>query len=87
MARIGCGFLKAVSVKEANYLQGMKFYENSQYASAISEFKKALRFNPQDTSSLVGLSNSYNMRAQYYNNTVKNTEVAISDIKSAIFFR
>ena len=36
-----------------NYLQGMKFYENSQYASAISEFKKALRFNPQDTSSLV----------------------------------
>lgn len=69
-----------------NYLQGMKFYENSQYASAISEFKKALRFNPQDTSSLVGLSNSYNMRAQYYNNTVKNTEVAISDIKSAIFF-
>ena len=69
-----------------NYIQGKQFYENSQYSSAITEFKKALRYNPKDTSSLIGLSNSYNMRAQYYNNTVKNTVAAISDIKSAIFF-
>lgn len=69
-----------------NYVQGMKYYENSQYASAISEFKKALRYNTRDTSSLIGLSNSYNMRAQYYNNTVKKTDIAVSDIKSAIFF-
>lgn len=69
-----------------NYIQGKQYYENSQYSSAISEFKKALRYNPKDTSSLIGLSNSYNMRAQYYNNTVKDTQTAISDIKSAIFF-
>ncbi len=69
-----------------NYLQGTKFLANSQYTSAISEFKKALRANSDDTSSLIGLSNSYNMRAQYYNNIVKATESAISDLKSALFF-
>lgn len=69
-----------------NYVQGTKYLENSQYSSAINEFKKAIRVNPLDKSSLVGLSNSYNMRAEYYNNTVKATENAISDLKSAIFF-
>ena len=69
-----------------NYLQGLKYLESSQYSSAINEFKKAIRVNPLDTSSLIGLSNSYNMRAEYYNNTVKATENAISDLKSAIFF-
>ena len=69
-----------------NYIQGNKYLENSQYSSAINEFKKAIRVNPLDTSSLIGLSNSYNMRAEYYNNTVKATDSAISDLKSAIFF-
>lgn len=69
-----------------NYVQGNKYLENSQYSSAINEFKKAIRVNPLDTSSLIGLSNSYNMRAEYYNNTVKATDSAISDLKSAIFF-
>ncbi len=69
-----------------NYVQGTKYLENSQYSSAINEFKKAIRVNPLDKSSLVGLSNSYNMRAEYYNNTVKATDNAISDLKSAIFF-
>ena len=48
-----------------NYLQGLKYLESSQYSSAINEFKKAIRVNPLDTSSLIGLSNSYNMRAEY----------------------
>ena len=69
-----------------NYLQGNKYLENSQYTSAINEFKKAIRVNPLDKSSLIGLSNSYNMRAEYYNNTVKAVDNAISDLKSAIFF-
>ena len=69
-----------------NYVQGNKYLENSQYSSAINEFKKAIRVNPADTSSLIGLSNSYNLRAEYYNNKVKATDNAISDLKSAIFF-
>ena len=68
-----------------NYLQGNKYLENSQYSSVINEFKKAIRINPSDTSSLIGLSNSYNLRAEYYNNTVKATDNAISDLKSAVF--
>lgn len=69
-----------------NYVQGNKYLQNSQYSSAINEFKKAIRVNPLDKSSLIGLSNAYNMRAEYYNNTVKATDNAISDLKSAIFF-
>ena len=69
-----------------NYIQGNKYLANSQYTSAINEFKKALRTNPKDASSLIGLSNSYSLRAAYYNNTVKAVDSAISDLKSAIFF-
>ncbi len=69
-----------------NYIQGSKYLANSQYSSAINEFKKALRTNPNDSSSLIGLFNSYNMRAQYYNNVVKAVDNAISDLKSSIFF-
>ncbi len=69
-----------------NYVQGNKYLQNSQYTSAINEFKKAIRTNPADKSALIGLSNAYNMRAQYYNNTVKATDNAINDIKSALFY-
>ena len=69
-----------------NYIQGNKYLKNSQYSSAINEFKKAIRTNPMDSSSIIGLSNAYNMRAEYYNNTVKATDKAISDLKSALFF-
>ena len=69
-----------------NYLQGLKYLQASQYSSAIGEFKKAIRVNPDDTSALIGLSNAYNLRAEYYNNTAKNVDNAISDIKSALFF-
>lgn len=69
-----------------NYVQGNKYLQSSQYSSAINEFKKALRTNPSDAAALIGLTNAYNMRAQYYNNTVRDTEKAISDIKSSLFF-
>ena len=42
-----------------NYIQGKQFYENSQYSSAITEFKKALRYNPKDTSSLIGFQKRF----------------------------
>ena len=73
-------------VENPNYLQGNKYLQSSQYSSAINEFKKAIRVNPNDTNALIGLSNAYNMRAVYYNNTLKATDNAISDLKSALFF-
>ena len=73
-------------VENPNYVQGRTYLENSQYSSAITEFKKAIRANAEDKSALIGLSNAYNMRAQYYNNTAKSPQNAISDLKSAIFF-
>lgn len=73
-------------VENPNYVQGTKYLQNSQYSSAIAEFKKAVRANYNDVSALVGLSNAYNLRAAYYNNTAKNVTAAISDIKSALFF-
>ncbi|MCD7879501.1 MAG: tetratricopeptide repeat protein [Candidatus Gastranaerophilales bacterium] len=69
-----------------NYIQGNKYLQSSQYSSAINEFKKAIRVNSNDISALIGLSNAYNLRAVYYNNTVKDTAKAISDLKSALFF-
>lgn len=69
-----------------NYVQGRKYLENSQYSSAINEFKKAIRTNAEDKSALIGLSNAYNMRAQYYNNIAKLPQNAITDLKSAVFF-
>lgn len=73
-------------VENPNYTEGIKFIEKAQYSSAINEFRKAIRVNPLDSSSLIGLSNAYNLRAVYYNNTVKDTQKAISDLKSALFF-
>ena len=73
-------------VENPNYLQGNKYLQSSQYSSAINEFKKAIRVNPQDSNALIGLSNAYNMRAVYYNNTLKSVENAISDLKSALFY-
>ena len=69
-----------------NYVQGRKYLETSQYSSAIVEFKKALRENPNDYSTIVALSNAYNGRAVYYNNTAKNTQKAANDLRSAIFY-
>ena len=73
-------------VESPYYISGNKFLENSQYSSAIIDFKKALRENPNDYSTIVALSNAYNGRAAYYNNTAKNTEKAANDLRSAIFY-
>lgn len=59
------------------YTQGQNFYTTGQYASAITAFRKALRENPNDNSSKVGLINSYVSRAEFYNNTQKNPQKAL----------
>ena len=68
------------------YTQGQSMYKNGQFSSAIKEFKKALRENPSDSSSKIGLINSYISRAEYYNNTEKNPQKALTDLKSAVFY-
>lgn len=67
-------------------IQGQKYYKSGQYSSAVNEYKKALRENPNDESARIGLINSYVGRAEYYNNTEKNTKKALNDIKSVIFY-
>jgi len=74
------------TVESPYYIQGNKFLANSQFTSAIGEYKKALRENPNDYSSIVGLSNAYNSRAVYYNNTAKNPTKAANDLRSAVFY-
>lgn len=73
-------------VENPNYIEGKKYLSNSQFSSAINEFKKAIRINPADTSSIIELVNAYNMRATYYNNTMKDVDKAVTDIKSALFY-
>ena len=73
-------------IENPNYIEGKKYLSNSQYSSAINEFKKAIRTNSNDTSAIIELVNAYNMRATYYNNTVKAVDNAISDLKSALFY-
>ena len=53
----------------AYYSNGMQYLKNSQYSSAISEFKKVLRFSPYDEMVQSALAQSYIARAQYYKQT------------------
>ena len=42
-------------VENPNYIEGKKYLSNSQFSSAINEFKKAIRNNPNDTSAIIEL--------------------------------
>ena len=68
------------------YTNGMQFLQNAQYSSAISEFKKALRNNPFDISSKIGITNAYISRAAYYNNKSFEYQKAANDLRSALFY-
>ena len=68
------------------YTQGQNLYGTGQYSSAIKAFLKALRENPNDNSSKIGLINSYISRAEFYNNTQKDPKSALADLKSAAFY-
>lgn len=73
-------------VENAYYDQGMQFLQNSQYTSAIVSFKKALRENPFDISSKIGLTNAYISRAAYFNNKSYEYQKAANDLRSALFY-
>lgn len=68
------------------FTQGQSFYNGGQYTSAIKSFRKALRENPLDFSSEIGIINSYISRAKYYNDSVNMPQKAIADLKSALFY-
>ena len=70
----------------AYYSNGMEYLKNQQYSSAISEFKKVLRFSPYDETTQSALSGAYLARAQYYRETTKELKKALNDYKSALFY-
>ena len=70
----------------AYYSNGMGYLKNNQYSSAISEFRKVLRFSPYDPMIQAALANAYLARAQYYRSTTKEIKRALVDYKSACFY-
>ena len=70
----------------AYYSNGMEYLKNSQYSSAIAEFKKVLRFSPYDPMVQEALTQAYVARAQYYRQTTKEIKKALVDYKSAAFY-
>ncbi len=68
------------------YSNGMEYLKNQQYSSAITEFRKVLRFSPYDAIVQSALANSYLARAQYYRQTTKEIKKAVVDYKSAYFY-
>lgn len=69
-----------------HYNAGQEFLTQSQYSSAIVEFRKALRINFMDNSARIGIINAYLARATFYANQEKNYEKAANDFRSAIFY-
>lgn len=70
----------------AYYSNGMQYFKNQQFSSAISEFRKVLRVSPYDETIQNALVNAYFARAQYYHKTTKEVKKALIDYKSACFY-
>ncbi len=68
------------------YDNGQNFLNSSQYSSAITEFKKALRINYLDNSARIGLINAYLARGTYYANNESNYEKSANDFRAALFY-
>lgn len=68
------------------YNNGLNYLKSNQYTEAITEFRKALRENPQDKSSRIQLVNAYLARAQYFNNKAMDYNKAANDLRSALFY-
>jgi len=69
-----------------HYEAAQNYLTQSQYSSAIVEFRKALRINYLDNSARIGLINAYLARATYYANQDKNYDKAANDFRSALFY-
>ena len=68
------------------YNNGVSHLKNKRDTSAITEFKKVLRFQPFDDTVRQSLCSAYLARAAYYINEEKNPKKAIADLKSALFY-
>lgn len=68
------------------YNNGVSYLKNKRYSSAIVEFKKVLRYQPNDAAVKEALCTSYLARADYFLNEEKNPKKAINDLRSALFY-
>lgn len=82
---LGCNEPSFAGFQE-HYTLGQQYYFNSQYSSAIDEFKKALMINFMDNSARIGLINSYLARGTYIANYENNYKTAADDFRSAVFY-
>lgn len=78
--------LAGYGLADSYYEMGTQYLNNYQYTSAITQFRNSLRQYPTDYNSRVGLINSYLARATYYNNTSKDYQKALNDLRSALFY-
>ncbi len=69
-----------------HYNAAQNYLMQSQYSSAIAEFRKALKINYLDNSARIGLINSFLARAEYYANQAKDYDRAANDFRSALFY-
>ena len=86
-----CGYGEEVNQQDVQrfssyYSNGMEYLKNQQYSSAITEFRKVLRFSPYDSIVQNALANAYMARAQYYRQTTKEIKKAVVDYKNAYFY-
>ena len=70
----------------AYYSNGVEYLKHQQFSSAISEFRKVLRFSPYDETIQNAIANAYLARGQYYKQTTKELKKALNDFKSACFY-
>lgn len=68
------------------YNKGMNLMKASQYTGAITQFRCALKENPNDKSSRIQLVNAYIARAQYHNNKEMDYNKTANDLRSALFY-
>lgn len=68
------------------YSNGVTYFKDKKFTSAILEFKKVLRIRPYDVTVQNALAMAYLARAQYYTDTEKNFKKAINDYRSALLY-
>ncbi len=68
------------------YNNGVVYFKDGKYSSAILEFKKVLRQRPYDKTVRYALSDVYLARAKYYNDKEKAYRKAINDYRSALTY-
>ena len=68
------------------YNNGVTYFKDKKYSSAILEFKKVIRQRPYDKTVQNALAMAYLARAQYYIDSEKAYKKAINDLRSALTY-